>query len=332
MQCISLLVKFSTSFMKKLNLHQLRNIFAAVLIVFLIIKSMAHHSAAPANMANGWYNNVKPIDASIPETLPYNQYIKLKDSIATIRNLKNGDVFEFDGLRIGGIGVFKNLSCDTCSLKWYNAYAFNDSRFEQNYVKLYDWKLGIDETLRYVDDSKFYADHGQGYVRRAIIDTALNRKDGSLYNKISIKDIPVKFRYSHKDKCLMIPINSSTAQLLKITGRVLMILVIIYILFLIRTFLIFIVDLSKSRAFTNKNIFRLKLIAVSLLTYPVLMFVLSYIFRIIFNTYFIKNVVFINDVWNSTSLIILGTGSVFLLLYNAFRQGKILKEEQDLTV
>jgi hypothetical protein len=303
----------------------------AGLIIFLVVKSQIHYTSGMPISFFSWKEFIEPIDKPIPETLPYGQYIKQKDSITTLRNLKNGDIFEFDGDRFDCIGVFTNISCDTCSLKWYHSYRFNDKRFMQNYIKLYNWKLGIDERLRYVDSDKFYVNNGQGFVRRSILDTARN-KDGSLYEKVNIKDIPVKFRYSHKDNCLMIPISHSTAQLLETMVKVIGILILTYFLFLIRCFFRFIIDLSRGYSFTAKNIFRLKLIGISLFAFPILMFLFNYLLRIIFNTYFTINVIFNNDVWNSNSSTILEAGCVFLLLFNAFRQGKKLQEEQDLTV
>jgi len=317
----------------KLNTNLVVNLALVGLIIFIFVRPLVHHYTSPiTNTFNSWLNNVRPIDPVVSDNLPHWQYIKLTDSITTLRNLKNGDIAESDGVRIGFIGVFKNISCDTCSLKWYHTYRFNDKRFEQNYIKLYNWKLGIDENLRYVDDGKFFVNYGQGFVRRAIIDTVVHREDGSLYNKVTIKDIPVKFRYNHNDNCLMIPISPSTAQLLKTIVYVIAILVAVYILFLILCFLQFLISLSKGYSFTDKNIFILKLISISLFALPVLMFLFNYLLRIIFNTYFTENVIFSNDVWNDSSWKILGTGAVFFLLFNAFRQGRKLKEEQDLTI
>ncbi len=318
----------------KLNTNLAVNSALVGIIIFLVIKSSIHHYAAMPNTFNSWLNNVKPIDPVVSDNLPHWQYIKLQDSITTLRNLKNGDIVESDGIGLPCIGVFKNISCDTCSLKWYHSYRFrfNDKKFEQSYIKLYNWKLGIDENLRYVDDGKFYVNNGQGFVRRAIIDTAIHRKDGSLYNKVTIKDIPVKFRYNNKDNGLMIPISPSTAELLKTILYVIGILRAIYVLFLILCFLQFLINLSKGYSFTAKNIFILKLIGISLFAFPILLFVFNYMLRIIFNAYFTDNVIFNNDVWGSNLSTIVEAGCVFLLLFNAFRQGKKLQEEHDLTI
>jgi hypothetical protein len=96
-------------------------------------------------------------------------------------------------------------------------------------------------------------------------------------------------------------------------------------------FLNFIFDLSKGLAFTENNIWRLKLIAISLILYPIVGFVVNWLLRLIFYSYFTPDVVMNWNVWSGWWKPI-GMGLTFFLLYRAFSQGKTLKEEQDLTV
>jgi len=104
-----------------------------------------------------------------------------------------------------------------------------------------------------------------------------------------------------------------------------------YMLYLLSAFLKFIADLSKGYSFTDKNVNRLRLIAISLLVYPCVLFLLALLMRLIFYKYFILDVT-LNQGLLKYSWKPLVLGIIFLVLYRAFRQGKLLKDEQDLTV
>ena len=96
-------------------------------------------------------------------------------------------------------------------------------------------------------------------------------------------------------------------------------------------FLKFIVDVSKGFSFTSENVFRLKLISLSLLGFPIVSFLLNLLMYPVFSSYFTDDVVLNTRAWSNDWIIIV-VGIVFLLLFKAFRQGKKLKDEQDLTV
>ena len=104
-----------------------------------------------------------------------------------------------------------------------------------------------------------------------------------------------------------------------------------YLLFLLGNFIGFIIDLSKGLAFTDKNINTLKLIAITFLVYPVIGFFFNLLLRLILNYYFTNDVILNNHTWDESWKII-ALGIIFFMLYRAFSQGKLLKDEQDLTV
>jgi len=276
-------------------------------------------------------DNVKPIDANISDTVRYGEYKEMKDSIRRMRDLKNGVSPSSGGSTAGFIGTSSGRSCDTCSLWWLNTH-FRDIH-EQHYVVLPGWKLKLATTDwgANTDDSvKFFVEHGQAYVRKAI-NTYTKMKDGSTYHTMHIKDIPVKFRYDDKAQNLLIPVSIKTKNVVSIIAWCVLIFILVYFLYLVAAFLKFVLDLSKGHAFTDENVKRLLVIALSLLIAPVLILILNLIMRFIFRDYFMPDVISKTSSWKDSWQEPF-VGIVFLLLYRAFRQGKKLKDEHDLTV
>lgn len=316
------------------------------LAVNLIVISIAIYIALPffkmlnihlgvtgnTNVYNSWQaQHIKPIDnVALDENLPHSQYVKLKDSVLTMRNLRSGNASLVNRGGLPFISITHSLACDTCSFKWYKEHAYLNTIYEhsQSYITLTGWTLNTRNYLGYVDEGKFYVENGQGYVRKTVLDTSIKRPDGSVYNKIHVADVPVKFRYNHVDGSLLIPVSNRGAHILAIIIRVTGVLFSLYVLYLISIFLKFAIDIFKGQTFTAKNIWRLQFIAFSLLGYPVIIYMLHYLMKFVFREYFIPGVILKSDV-QIGSWEILGLVIIFLL---SFRQGKKLKEEHDLTV
>jgi len=287
-------------------------------------------------------NDLKPIDENIPDTIPFKKYQKLKDSINTIRDVKNGDEFLAGGSANfpGWVSTWCSRSCDTCSLKWLNRLlAFEDTSHIQYYIRLNGWTLKTKarvftqadtSSVRFWDgpDSvEFYVKGKQSYLRK-VLKKNYRGKDGTDYYLV---DIPVKYRFSYKEKCLMIPISRNAKKTLDIVFVIIDIFWIVYAVLLVLEFFAFIYDLSKGMAFTDRNVKYLKMISLSLLIYPILLFLLNLVTRLIFNSYFTADVVLNSDVYSTLWKIIV-IGFVFFVLFRAFKTGKALKEEHDLTV
>ena len=277
-------------------------------------------------------DNLKPIDGPIPDSLiaANYKYNKLKDSIKTLRGYKNGDIGG-SGWSVGFIGTTSNQSCDTCSLKWYAWQSYKDGTHQHYYIKLPYWRIRNSTGIfSYSDSVKFHVEHEQGYLRKVVPTHEMKDKKGSYYNGYLVDD-PVKFRYDTRDQSLLIPVSKSVKNTMDVVLGIVGICMASYFGFLILIFLVFILNVSKGLVFTDGSIFILKLIAMSLLIYPVAAFLLNLLLKLIFHSYFTPDVIMSPDVWKGQWKTI-GLGLVFLVLYRAFRQGKILKEEQELTV
>jgi hypothetical protein len=305
-------------------------------IYFTSSNTIYHTNDVPSDTYT-WSNHLPAIDPEVPDSLPYFEYLKLKEKINRTRQLRNGEFyglggFQWDGLISMGGGrlcdtctINHDMLCDTCT-KW------DIPGIKQYYIKLAGWKLNRSTFVQYSSDSvKFYVEHKQSYVRKAIVDKVSLKKNGTKDYLVHEADVPVKFRYDSQENCIMIPISKTVRDILNPVMLVIGILITLYYFYLIAAFLNFIIDVSKGLSFTKKNIHRLRLIAFSLLGFPVLAFLLNLLLPVIFHSYFTEDVVFNIQGWKN-DWIMMGIGIVFLLLFKAFRQGKILKEEQDLTV
>jgi len=281
------------------------------------------------NIYNRWNNQLPAINPDISTDLPHSQYLKLKEKARLSRQFKNGTFLGMSGARLSFIGTNGGYLCDTCTMLTGDFSYIPGSK--QFYIMLPGWRLKDGYRDQYnLDSVNFFVEHNQSYVRKTVIDTIIKKKDGLNY-QLHLADFPVKFRYNKEENALLIPVSESVKNRLTYICLACAIAVVLYFLYLIASFLKFIADLSKGLSFTDVNIRRLRLIAISLLCYPLLTIVLNLLVRFIFHSYFTDDVLFnfdiINNWWN-----IMGAGIVFLLLFKAFRQGKILKDEQDLTV
>lgn len=300
-----------------------------VVLNFSLFHGEAKHgvdTAFASQQAYQWENNVKPIDGGVGDSIERlgSAYRNLKDSLKTIRWLRNGDPFAL-GSYLGCFGTVSTQYCDTCSVEWFRKNGLKDDDHQVYYISLLGWKIkNTKHDILYSSDSViFHVEHGQSYIRKEV--TFPKEK------VIRLMDVPVKFRYHRSVDCLLIPVSKATEKTVSVSILLLGIVLILWGCFLIACFLEFIVDLSKGQSFTIRNVRRLKWIALTLLIYPVAMFVLNLLLRLIFASYFTPDVVLSETTWQGAWKSI-GSGLIFLALYRAFKQGKKLKDEQDLTV
>lgn len=319
-----------------LNTNQVLNLIIIGYILYIVIISSLGISnafwVADINNRFNYDNKLKPIDARIPDSLSFYRYNEMEDSVKIIRRFKNGEGMA-TGLEshMGFIETINASFCDTCSLKYLKDNAYENIGTTQRYIKLLGWKVRSSNSERlYTDSVQFHVEHGQSYIRKlAQVSTTINSDSLKSFYKYYTIDVPVKFRYDRVKECMMIPIGKSTKLVLDIVLDLITLFLFLFIARLFFDFLRFLIDLSKGHSFTEDNVKRLKLIAISFLAFPTLIFLFTLLLRLIFNSYFTSDVVLNFDTINWK---ILAVGVIFLLLFKAFRQGKILKEEQELTV
>jgi hypothetical protein len=322
----------------KINTNLVVNLFVLGVIVFYLIimgsffftsgNTVIHNKAVGDSYS--WNNHLPAIDSSASTDLPYSQYMALKRKIEITRLLKNGEFLGLGGAQMGGLmGMGGGMLCDTCTVDLNKG---NIPGIKQYYIELPGWKVKH-ATFDYynLDSVVFHVEHKQSYIRKAIVDKIVTKKDGSKNYQIHMADIPVKFRYNTLQNHIMIPINERVRNTVNTVMLIVVLLIVTYIFYLVAAFLKFIIDVSKGLSFTSKNVFRLKLISLSLLGFPIASFLLNLLMYPVFSSYFTDDVVLNTRAWRNDWIIIV-VGVVFLLLFKAFRQGKILKDEQELTV
>jgi hypothetical protein len=326
------------------------NLLFLVCVAFFIFNLIAngYHPEAAPKFPAGIYKytdtKLKPIDQSPPDSLvaAENRYNKFMDTIKLRRRIKNGnDIQGGNGLDILFIGTQVDVSCDTCGSKWFWSQFDAEMKTDeyrsspvQRYTSLLGWKLKAtkDNILYGPDSVLFHVEHKQAYVRKyAVISSLLKGKNDSVYYKYGEVDEPVKFHFDPYDKSLLIPVSKTLMLTIYYISDAIAIISLCYFLFVAGIFIRFVIDISKGRAFTNKNLRALRLIAITFLLFPLIPFLFNLLLGLIFHSYFTEDVVLSNATWNQAWKSI-AVGLTFLMLYKAFRQGKKLKDEQEFTV
>ncbi|RZA03641.1 MAG: DUF2975 domain-containing protein [Sphingobacteriaceae bacterium] len=172
-------------------------------------------------------NKLKPIDTPISIDLPHSQFMELKYEQRRLRNLKNGDYNRTIRNFIGVIGVGRaQILCDTC----HNGTSDFPLEKRYYYISLPGWKLrSTTSPVPALDSVIFHVKKFQTYIRKNVISTKII--DGDKLYKVEVKDIPVKFKYSHKSQMLKIPVSQKTTTILTYIFTPLNISLVLYTLF-----------------------------------------------------------------------------------------------------
>lgn len=271
-------------------------------------------------------NALPPIDPIIPDTIPHRRYVQLADSIKFARTIKDGIS---TGFSMQGIIGFQKISrCENCN--------FHD--FDQSYdknrdylISFGDWKLDTrqDEIHRTVI---YYVKNHRSYLRKTFCKIKSRSKWGSNFDCIE-KDIAVPFRIDNYNKNIMVPVSATTFKIARGIGISLTVLFFIYfVYFIIGGFIKFLAEIAQGTPFSERNVNRLKFITLNLLFIPLGAFLINaLVIPLVFHNYFTPDIVLDNESWKSLfkpAILCL----IFAALYRAFRKGKQLKEENDLTV
>jgi hypothetical protein len=276
-------------------------------------------------------NDLKPIYPVIPDSLSHRVYVEKQDSIARLRWFQNRNVERGITATLGPvISTSKIGYCDTCTLKTLELpdFKYNDADYRY-FINLLSWKIEVGTTkFAFPDSVQYFVRSGQPYLRKEAEFPLKNKPNHFIARLI---DEPVKYWYNERDNCIMISVDETTMQIVRIIAGVLAITFTLYVLWLFGSCLHFILDLSKGRAFTTNNVKRLKLLAFTLLFYPLVIFVFNILLKWIFNSHFNEDVLLNNKIWFDSRGVMIA-GIIVWFLYKAFKQGKKLKDEQDLTV
>lgn len=266
-------------------------------------------------------DKLPPIDPQIPRTLPYDQYKQKTDSIRFKRMLLNG--IPGNSVSFLGIGAAR-ASTDN--------FIFDRSEKpikRTSLIMLQWWTL---DTGTWKTPIKYYVKDDKAYLRKTKCQSVKSKTANQTVYRCKETDVPIPFRYHTDNKSIMIPVSKTTVDIMFIMFPVsLAIAFIVVIYFLLGGFIQFLLEIARGNPFSETNVKRLKRMATILFAIPVFVFLLNLLLYLIFQSYFTANVRMSSDIWAFLwKPAILGI--IFTALYFAFRQGKRLKDEQDLTV
>lgn len=263
----------------------------------------------------------EPIDLVIPDSLPYRRYRYLTDSVKQRRMMK-------DGMQSGGstsmfVGGLTLDRCEHCSI------VDDRQKIREHFIKLSWWVLdtaGMPKPVRY------YVKDGKPYLRKVICNPPYSPKNYENYSCKEV-DIAVPFRCDYSwNKAMLIPASENMVSILNYASLgVVVLLSLFFLYFIIGGFIKFLLEIARGTPFSETNVQRLKIIALGFLLVPVSLFSLNLLMRLIFDRYFTADIKLSTEAWAFLwkGLVL---SAIFGALYFAFRKGKELKEEQDLTV
>lgn len=226
---------------------------------------------------NSPINQLKPIDPPISKDLSYNQYKELEVQQRIARSLKNGEPGAATPYHIGIVGIGASVMlCDTCTIKGPIEFMPNEPKYY--FLSLRGWKLkSTTSAVPTLDSVIFHVEKGQAYTRKIVVSS--ETYEGEKTYTAEVKDIPVKFRYSHKLQMLKIPVSKHTTDILKPIIRILPVILALYILFLSLILIQLLINLVGGSSF-GINIW-LKSIIFLLLSPFFVLYIVVKIFRLV---------------------------------------------------
>ncbi|TKC06926.1 DUF2975 domain-containing protein [Pedobacter frigoris] len=266
-------------------------------------------------------DQLPPIDPEIPRTLPYDQYKQKTDSIRFKRKLLNGTFG--NSVSLPGIGAKKASS---------ENFVFdpNENPKKRIYMIMLQWWTL--DTGTWENPIKYYVKDDKAYLRKTKCQSIKSKTANLTAYKCKEIDVPIPFRYNPDNKSIMIPVSKTTVDVMFIMFPISLAITFIGVIyFLFGGFIQFLFEIARGNPFSETNVKRLKRMATILFAIPIFLFSFNSLLYLIFQRYFTPDVKMSADIWAFLwKPAILGL--IFTALYFAFRQGKRLKDEQDLTV
>lgn len=268
-------------------------------------------------------SQLEPIDPVISDSISHRKYKHLTDSIKESRNMKNGMLSGGSASTLF-IGATRLERCEHCSM-WDD----DQLKVEEYFISLHWWTL---DTANKSMPVRYYVKDGKQYLRKTICKPGRPLNGYNEQYNCKEVDIVVPFRYDAWTKSMLIPVSEQAVNVLNVILITLSILLILYtIYYIIGGFFKFLLEIAAGTPFSDRNVSRLKRITLSLLLIPLIVFLLNLLMRLVFYKYFTEDIKLSQTAWSVLwKPLILSV--IFAALYFAFKQGKKLKEEQDLTI
>lgn len=317
-----------------------------------------------------WINELNPIDPPISPDLPHNKFEELKQKQRQTRLIKNGEYSIGSWSFFNIVGTGGDKICDSCDFtenpptKKYFYMSLLGWKLRSTTAEA----QSPDSVVFHVENGQPYI--RKVFIGRKANNYQEERKDIPVKFMYSHKSQLLKIPVSKSSKdslTIIMQIATALFILIGLYAALMFAKLIIslrdgsdfnnqntfwfglLIVFMFPLFLVFslfnllrreisndysvssISRNTKRLVFTDQNIFRLQVLAYTLTGFPIFLFLLTLLMRLIFSSYFTEDVV-LNTARLYPWWITMHVGIIFFLLLNTFKQGKALKDEQDLTV
>ncbi|TCC91869.1 DUF2975 domain-containing protein [Pedobacter frigiditerrae] len=173
----------------------------------------------------------------------------------------------------------------------------------------------------------FYTKNGDSYLSRTKL--SVNGKE----NSISYIDKKVNYKYSSKENMILLPLRMPFWKVsVEIFSYAIIAIALFSYFFTLKMFFEVIIAISKNNGFENKNVNKLKKMAIVLAvlgTYSSVFNIIIYLFFSINHS--IEGVAITYSFWEHDYFLVI-LSALCYLIYTAFKKAMILKQEQDLTI
>ncbi|KLT65563.1 hypothetical protein AB669_10845 [Pedobacter sp. BMA] len=245
----------------------------------------------------------------------------MQDSIIHLQNQVNyikrkKEIQQANLLSSGGQGV-----------ESFGIYEYQDSTqaAKTTYLTTKDWGFIIGSD--HFDATIYHSKGGKSFIRYPII-----TKISKHHFKYRYEDREVGFKYDLREKQILLPLQKPYQKLIANTFLWIIVIISFFVmLFGIVLFIRFLIAVSLNRIFEEYNILRLLLISLSCFLTVLFPYLVALVLYVVYNKELSVGLVFLKK-FSSTDFSLIVAGIFFAVLYRAFKKGKALKEENELTV
>lgn len=306
------------------TINYMVGLLLALFVAFIWM--MMQTSANPDSETSSYhFKTLSPIDPQVSDSLPHYEYKRLKKEIEYARGMKNGRAE--NGISYGFTGFTVQKRCETCA----NSYrSFNVGAIKEYLIRLNWWQL---DTGSYEEPVVYYVKNGQSILRKTTCKPAKEKVfKNTLEYSCMETDILVPFRYDQTTHGIMVPVSRTAMEVFEIFFKLFSWGTALVCWYMVLTaFAKILMDIRDGDPFSVGNVKRFKWLAIFCFAAPTVLFLLNLLMWLIFHRYFTADIKLSSEAW----LIFwkpLVLGLIFAALYSAFKRGKQLKEEQDLTI
>ncbi len=295
-----------------------------IIVVLLAITKDGKVTVRSTVSSSSYNDTLKPIDEKIPTSLPYEKYIRLKDSIDDVRYMKDGAHWNGVFSPFGGVLSMKfAMDKDIVHKSLFDLFSIEAPNSYFYIIK--GWKMK-DKGPALLEDYTYYVENGIPYFRKYVLKSTKGK-----HSNFEMTEKRLNYFYEKDGKTVLIPISKSIYNFSKISLLVIMfIFVSAYLVCASMAFGI-LHNISKGKVFIEENIRMLRQASYITILTPLLCVLIVLSQRLIFYGYFDENIVMDMELYKFYAKLLL-SGLAVSVLYSVFKRGFNIQQENDLVV